>query len=76
MNIKNEIKSYLAATGITMTELVEKLNKDLPEDKKTSVQNLSNKLSRGSLRYDEAHQIAMAIGKRIEWVDDKKDDGQ
>lgn len=46
MNIKNEIKSYLAATGITMTELVERLNKDLPENKKTSVQNLSNKLSR------------------------------
>ncbi|WP_312124510.1 LLM class flavin-dependent oxidoreductase [Lysinibacillus boronitolerans] len=76
MNIKNEIKSYLAATGITMTELVERLNKDLPENKKTSVQNLSNKLSRGSLRYDEAQQIAIAIGKRIEWIDNKKDDGQ
>ena len=76
MNIKNEIKSYLAATGITMTELVERLNNDLPEDKKTSVQNLSNKLSRGSLRYDEAQQIAKAIGKRIAWIDDKKDDGQ
>lgn len=76
MNIKNEIKSYLAATGTTMTELVERLNKELPENKQTSVQNLSNKLSRGSLRYDEAHEIARAIGKRITWVDDKKDEGQ
>ncbi len=72
MNIKNEIKSYLAATGITMTELVERLNNDLPEEKKTSVQNLSNKLSRGSLRYDEAQQIAKAIGKRIAWIDEEK----
>ncbi|MEG0694190.1 MAG: DUF6471 domain-containing protein [Erysipelotrichaceae bacterium] len=69
MNVKNEIKSYLAAEGITMTELVERLNKDLPADKQTSVQNLSNKLSRGSLRYDEAQQIAKVIGKKIEWID-------
>lgn len=68
MNIKNEIKSYLAAEGITMTELAERLNKVLPEDKQTSVQNLSNKLGRGSLRYDEAQQIAAAIGRRIEWI--------
>ncbi|KGR87415.1 hypothetical protein [Lysinibacillus odysseyi] len=69
MYIKNEIKSYLAAAGITLTDVVEKLNESLPDDKKTSVQNLSNKLSRGSLRYDEAHQIAEAIGKKIVWVD-------
>lgn len=69
MNIKNEIKSYLAADGITMTELVDRLNKEVSADKQTSVQNLSNKLSRGSLRYDEAQQIAKVIGKRIEWVD-------
>lgn len=68
MNVKNEIKSYLAAEGITMTELADRLNKVLPEDKQTSVQNLSNKLGRGSLRYDEAQQIAAVIGRRIEWI--------
>lgn len=73
MNVKNEIKSYLAADGITMTELIDRLNKVLPADKQTSVQNLSNKLSRGSLRYEEAQQIANVIGKRIEWTDEKKD---
>lgn len=73
MNVKNEIKSYLASEGITLTELVDRLNKVLPDDKQTSVQNLSNKLGRGSLRYDEAQLIAAAIGRRIEWIKEEID---
>lgn len=71
MNVKNEIKSILAASGLTLSEVVDRLNKEFYIEKPTSVQNLSNKLARGSLRYDEAQQIAHVIGKQIEWNDIK-----
>lgn len=71
MDINKEIKKRLIDADVTLSQIAELLNADSPEDKQTSVQNLSNKLRRGSLRYDEAHQIAKVLGKRIEWVDDK-----
>lgn len=37
-------------------------------DKQTPVQNLSNKLTRGSIRYDEVKEIATIIGMEIEWI--------
>ena len=68
MNVKSEIKSRIAAAGLTLTDVVERMNKNLPKEEQTSVQNLSNKLGRGSLRYDEAKKISHAMGMEIEWV--------
>lgn len=65
MNIKNEIKSILAASGWSMTEVVKKLNEK--NGRNDSLQNLSNKLSKGTLRYSEAMEIAEVIGCKIEW---------
>lgn len=50
---------------MTLTELTEIFNKKY--NKNDTVQNLSNKLSRGSLRYDEAERIAKALGYEIKW---------
>lgn len=67
MDIKNEVKSKLAETGFTLTQVVEKMNEGLPEEKQTTVQNISNKLSRGTIKYSEVKQIANIIGMTIEW---------
>ena len=65
MNIRNEIKSYIAREGITMSDLVAKLSAAYGWS--ASVPNLSEKLKRGSLRYREAQDIADLLGYEIVW---------
>ncbi len=65
MNIKNEIKSYIVREGMTMREVVEKLAKEYGWS--ASESNLSDKLSRGSLRYREAIELAEVLGYDIVW---------
>lgn len=65
--IKNEIKGYISSSGWTLTEIVNKMNDNLPDDKKTTVQNISNKLTRGTIKYSEVKEIADIIGMNIEW---------
>ncbi|GFI71938.1 hypothetical protein IMSAG250_01146 [Clostridiales bacterium] len=67
-NIKNEVKAMLASQGWTLTEVVNKMNERHPEQKKTTVQNISNKLTRGTIKYSEIHEIANIIGKEIKWI--------
>ena len=66
-DIRNEIKSYLAASGMTLTEVVAELNKRHP-DEPTTTQNISNKLSRGTIRYSECKEIADILGMSIRWL--------
>lgn len=72
--IKNEIKGYISSSGWTITDIVEKMNENLPTEKKTTVQNISNKLTRGTIKYSEVIEIADIIGMKIEW--NKKEDAQ
>lgn len=65
MKTRNEIKSYIAREGMTMTELVEKLAEQYGWS--ASVPNLSGKLKRDSLRYREAVELADALGYDIIW---------
>ena len=62
---RNEIKSYIVRTGITMTEVVDYLSDEYGCSH--SVPNLSGKLKRGSLRYGEAVELAGALGYDIVW---------
>ena len=55
---RNEIKSYIVRTGMTMTEVVDYLSDEYSWSR--SVPNLSGKLRRGSLRYGEAVELAGA----------------
>ena len=48
---RNEIKSYIVRTGMTMTEVVDYLSDEYGWSR--SVPNLSGKLKRGSLRYGD-----------------------
>lgn len=78
--IRNEIKSYIARSGKTLKYIVDEMNKtrlDLPPkgerrqnslNYKTTPQNISNKLTRGTLKYSEAKEIANIIGYQITWT--------
>ncbi len=60
----NIVKSKIIEAGFTMSKVVEMLQDsgDL-----RSLQNLSQKLSRGTLKYTEAEKIAEIIGYEIVW---------
>ena len=65
-DIRNEIKGYIASSGMTLTEVVAELNKRHPL-RPTTTQNISNKLSRGTIRYSECKDIADILGMEICW---------
>lgn len=67
LSIRNEIKSEIAKSGWTLTNIVREMNKLHPEEQTTS-QNISNKLTRGTLKYSEAREIAHIIGRKIKWL--------
>ena len=65
MNVKNEIKSIIVRSGMTMQQVVDLLSDEYGWS--DSISNFSNKLSRGSLRYREAIQIADVMGYDLIW---------
>ena len=69
-NIRNEIKSYFAASGWSLVDIVAKMNESRPDDEKTTPQNISNKLTRGTIKYSEVKEIADIIGFKIVWEHD------
>ena len=70
MNIRNEIKAQIVRAGMTMQQVVDLLSDEYGWS--DSVSNFSNKLARGSLRYEEAVQLAQVLGYEIVWK--KKED--
>lgn len=74
MNIKNEIKSYIAASGWKITDIVKEMNEKY--NLETTSQNLSNKLSRGTIKYSECKIIADIIGYKIKWESVNKNNTQ
>ncbi len=71
IDIKNEIKSYIVKSGWTLTDIVKEMNKARSESEQTTTQNISNKLSRGTIKYSECKEIADIIGYSIEWEKQK-----
>jgi len=71
INIRNEVKSYIAKSGYTLTYIVEKMNESRDAENKTTTQNISNKLSRGTIKYSEIKEIAKIINYKIEWIKDE-----
>lgn len=63
--VRNEIKAYIAQSGWTLTDIVRELNARHKEQ--TTTQNISNKLTRGTIKYSEVKEIADIIGFTIEW---------
>jgi hypothetical protein len=66
-NIRNEIKSYIAASGWSLVDIVAKMNESRADSDKTTPQNISNKLTRGTIKYSEVKEIAEIIGFKVVW---------
>ena len=66
LDIRSEIKSYIVREGKTMDEVVTRMAQEYGWSR--SVPNFSGKLSRGSLRYAEAKELADALGYDVVWV--------
>ena len=67
VKVGNEIRSYIALSGWTLQKIVAAMNEKRTPDDQTTPQNISNKLSRGTLKYSEAREIADVIGFNIKW---------
>jgi hypothetical protein len=65
-NLRGEIKSYIVREGRTMEEVVTMLKEMY--NRSGSISNLSGKLNRGTLRYQEAKEIADVLDYDIIWV--------
>ena len=65
MNVRNEVKSYLVCEGVTMQDVLGKLEQQYGWSR--SISNLSGKLQRETLRYKEAVELADVRGYEIVW---------
>lgn len=65
MELKNELKGYIASSGESMASVAEKLG--------ISRNAMTTKINNESLRYKDAVKIAELLGYRIKWerIDDK-----
>lgn len=65
--VHNEIKSIIAKNGLTLTEVVNRINQRRNPNDQTTVQNISNKLTRGTIKFSEVLEIASVIGIKLSW---------
>ena len=72
MDSKAAIKYLCGLSGVSMAELVRRRNELHPTDK-TTQQNLSNKLSRDSLRFTEFIELANCVGYNISFEPNNAD---
>ena len=74
--IHKEIKANLARSGMTLTEVVSKMNMNRAADNQTTIQNISNKIIRGTIKYSEILEIASILNMNIVWKDTRKEEIQ
>ena len=65
MNVRNEVKSHLVCEGVTMQDVLAKLEQQYGWSR--SISNPSGKLQRETLRYKEAVELADVLGYEIVW---------
>ena len=63
--VREQIKSLIAAKGVTMKEVARMLAKET--GKNYSLANLSSKLKRGTLTYNEVLLVTKFLGYEIEF---------
>ena len=70
MNVRNEIKAQIIRAGMTMQEVVDQLAEEYGWS--DSVSNLSAKLQRESIRYEEILELSDVLGYEIIWQKKKE----
>lgn len=66
MSVKTDIKTILAESDYTISRLAKELSKIV--GKHYSQSNISQKLSRGTLKYEEAKLIGQILGYELKFV--------
>jgi len=66
MSVKTDIKTILAESDYTISRLAKDLSKIL--GKHYSQSNISQKLSRGTLKYEEAKLIGQILGYELKFM--------
>ena len=74
--IHKEIKMNLARSGMTLTEVVSRMNKNRSEENQTTIQNISNKIMRGTIKYSEILEIAAILNMSIVWTETSEEEIQ
>lgn len=74
--IHKEIKMNLARSGMTLTEVVSRMNKNRSEENQTTIQNISNKIMRGTIKYSEILEIAAILNMSIVWTETNEEEIQ
>lgn len=72
MAIKNQVKALLATKGLSMTKLVELLNETYARE--DTLANLSKKLSKNTLKFREAEEIANVLDCEVQFVPRNKNE--
>ena len=75
-SIHKEIKMNLARSGMTLTEVVSRMNKNRSEENQTTIQNISNKIMRGTIKYSEILEIAAILNMSIVWTENSEEEIQ
>ena len=66
MGVKEDIKTLLVQSNWTMTEIAAEMTK--MTGKNYSMQNISQKLSRKTLKYEEARLIGEILGYELKFM--------
>lgn len=66
MSMKDDLKAIIVKAGWSITSVSEEINKR--HNTNMSVQNLSSKMKRETLKYSEVEEILDIIGYKIEWI--------
>ena len=72
-SIHKEIKMNLARSGMTLTEVVSRMNKNRSEENQTTIHNRSNKIMRGTIKYSEILEIAAILNMSIVWTETREE---
>ncbi|MBQ4559634.1 MAG: LLM class flavin-dependent oxidoreductase [Tyzzerella sp.] len=72
--IHRQIKANIAQSGMTLTEVVNRMNLKRSNNNQTTIQNISNKIMRGTIKYSEILEIASVLNMKIIWLE-KEEEG-
>lgn len=64
MDTRTRIKTVITAENTTLKNIVEEINARHPEDT-TTAQNITNKLARKTIRFDEVAELLDVLGYDI-----------
>lgn len=74
MDIKQQIKEHLNKRNASLTSVVNMINSFKSKNEQTTVQNINNKLTRGTIKYSEVLEIAQVLGYDIVWQEQKSNE--